>query len=181
MSRIGKKPVPIPAGVQVAVSGQLVTVKGPKGSLSREVPLPITVAVQGKDVVCQRPGDDRETRAKHGLVRSLIENMVQGVSQGYERVLEINGVGYKADVQGKSKLVLNLGHSHPIEHNLAPGVTAEVEKNVKITLRGVDNHVLGLEAAKIRSYRPPEPYKGKGIKYAEERLRRKVGKAGATP
>jgi large subunit ribosomal protein L6 len=178
MSRIGKKPVPIPAGVQVSVAGGTVTVKGPKGSLTREVTRPITVAVEKGQVVCTRQSEDREVRAKHGLVRSLIENMVLGVSQGYERVLEINGVGYKADPQGKNKLVFTLGHTHPIEHELPAGVTAEVEKNVRITLRGPDNQVLGQQAAQIRSYRPPEPYKGKGVKYAEERIRRKVGKAG---
>jgi large subunit ribosomal protein L6 len=178
MSRIGKLPVQIPSGVQVSVSGGTVTVKGPKGTLSRAMPAQITVAVDGGKVVCKRPDDTREVRALHGLVRSLVENMVTGVSKGYERVLEINGVGYKADAQGKNKLVFNLGHTHPIEHELPAGVTAEVEKNVKVTLRGCDNHLLGLEAARIRSYRPPEPYKGKGVKYLEEKVRRKVGKAG---
>ncbi len=178
MSRIGKLPVPIPKGVDVSVKGQSITVKGPKGALTREMTQPITVAVEGGRVVCKRPDDDRETRAKHGLVRSLIENMVHGVSQGYERVLEINGVGYKAELQGKNVILLNLGHTHPIEHPLPTGVSAEIEKNVKITLRGSDNQLLGLEAARIRSYRPPEPYKGKGVKYVEEKIRRKVGKAG---
>src|SRR5262245_49053680 len=177
MSRVGKRPVPVPSGVQVTISGQSVTVKGPKGSLSRRFPAEITVKSEAGKVVCTRPDDHRETRAKHGLVRSLVENMVHGVSQGYERVLEISGVGYKAEAQGKNKLVLSLGHTHPIEHNLAGGVTAEVEKNVRITLRGCDNDALGLEAARIRAYRPPEPYKGKGVKYAEETVRRKVGKA----
>jgi large subunit ribosomal protein L6 len=178
MSRIGKKPVPIPPGVAVAVDGQSVTVKGPKGTLRLEMPLPITAKVEGGAIHCARPDEERGTRSKHGLVRSLLENMVNGVSQGFQRVLEINGVGYKAELKGKGSLVFSLGHSHPITHELAAGVTAEVEKNVKITLRGCDNQVLGMEAARMRSYRPPEPYKGKGIKYAEERIRRKVGKAG---
>ena len=176
MSRIGKMPVAVPQGVQVTIKGSAVTVKGPKGTLSREMPAEITVSVEGGKVLCKRPNDSREVRALHGLVRSLLENMVQGVSKGYERVLEINGVGYKADLQGKDKIVFNLGHTHPIEHQLPAGVTAEIEKNVKVTLKGADNHVLGLEAARIRGYRPPEPYKGKGVKYAGEYIFRKEGK-----
>lgn len=179
MSRIGKLPIPIPQGVQVTLADGTISVKGPKGSLARPVPPKITVKIEGGQVLCVRPSDERDVRALHGLARSLISNMVTGVSKGYERVLEITGVGYKAELQGKNKIMFSLGHTHPIEHLLPAGVTAEIEKNVKVTLRGNNNEVLGLEAARIRSYRPVEPYKGKGVKYAGEIVRRKEGKAGA--
>jgi large subunit ribosomal protein L6 len=179
MSRIGKLPVVIPQGVQVTIKEGQIQVKGPKGTLSRKLPPKIAVKVEGGAVVCTRPNDERDVRALHGLARSLIHNMVTGVSTGYERVLDITGVGYKAELQGKNTILFSLGHTHPIEHVLPAGVSAEIDKNVKVILRGSDNEVLGLEAARIRSYRPVEPYKGKGVKYAEEIVRRKEGKAGA--
>ena len=179
MSRIGKQPVVLPKGVEFNLKGGEIHVKGPKGSLTRKAPPKITLKVEAGQVICTRPSDAVEDRALHGLARALINNMVQGVSQGYERILEITGVGYKAELQGKNKILFSLGHTHPIEHMLPAGITAEIEKNVKVTLRGVDREVLGLHAAKIRSYRPVEPYKGKGVKYAGETVRRKEGKAGA--
>lgn len=179
MSRIGKMPVVLPKGVEFSLKGGDIQVKGPKGTLTRKAPPRIAIKVEGGQVLCTRSSDGGEDRALHGLARALINNMVQGVSQGYERVLEITGVGYKAELQGKNKILFSLGHTHPIEHELPAGVTVEIEKNVKITLRGVDREVLGLHAAKIRGYRPVEPYKGKGVKYANEVVRRKEGKAGA--
>jgi len=175
MSRVGRQPIPIPAGVQVQIEGQAVSVKGPKGHHQFRVPAPITVRRDGDQLVVERPNDSRGNRALHGTSRALLANLVKGVSEGFVRKLEINGVGYRAAGQGSS-LTLELGYSHPVKYDLPAGVTAEVEKNVLITLMGSDKHVLGETAAKIRSFRPPEPYKGKGIKYAEEQIRRKVGK-----
>ncbi len=175
MSRIGKKPVAIPKGVTVTLDDERVAVKGPKGSLEvRRHPL-IDVAETEGALVFTRRDDSKTSRAAHGLMRALCANMVTGVSTGFERKLEINGVGYRAEVQGK-KLTLQLGYSHPVEYELPEGISASVEKNV-LTLSGIDKEALGAAASKVRSFRPPEPYKGKGIKYMEEQLLRKVGKA----
>ena len=174
MSRIGKLPIDIPKGVTVNVSGQSVTVKGPKGQLALIAHPTVKVATEGSEVVCTRADDSQEARAAHGLVRASVANMVNGVATGFQRKLEINGVGYRAEVSGK-KLVLQLGYSHPVEFQLPDGITAVIEKNV-LTLSGIDKQLLGATAAKIRSFRPPEPYKGKGIKYSDETVRRKEGK-----
>jgi len=175
MSRIGKQPVVIPKGVQVTVTSEKVAVKGPKGQLEVVRHPAIEVAVEGEQVVFTRSSDDGKTRSAHGLMRALCNNMVQGVSEGFKRQLEINGVGCRADVKG-SVLELQLGYSHPINYELPKGISAKVEKNI-IVLEGVDKQLLGATAAKVRSFRPPEPYKGKGVKYVEERILRKVGKA----
>jgi len=175
MSRIGRQPIQIPSGVQVTIQERHVAVKGPKGKLEWEVPSPIQVKQESGNLVVTRPDDSRGNRALHGTARALLANMVTGVSKGFERKLEINGVGYRASVQGNT-MNFELGYSHPIRYELPEGITAAVEKNVLITLNGTDKHRLGETAAKIRSFRPPEPYKGKGIKYQEEHIRRKVGK-----
>jgi len=177
MSRIGKKPVTIPAGVKIAMSGSMITVQGPKGNLQRTLDTIVDVAVEADQVVVSRRGDDKQDRSQQGLTRTLIANMVEGVTQGYARVLEINGVGYRADLKG-TVLNLSLGYSHPIEYPLPEGISAEVEKQTKVTVRGIDKELVGATAAKIRSFRGPEPYKGKGIKYADERIIRKAGKTG---
>lgn len=176
MSRIGKKPIAIPAGVEVKMDGNTVTVKGAKATLTQEVHPNITVKVEGNEVIVERPNDQKENRALHGLTRSLIANMVEGVSTGFKKELEINGVGYRAAVQGK-KLTLTVGYSHPVEMEVPEGLTAEVNGN-KITISGADKQKVGQFAAEVREKRPPEPYKGKGIKYADEHIRRKEGKAG---
>jgi large subunit ribosomal protein L6 len=174
MSRIGKQPVPLPQGVKAEIKGTTMEVKGPKGTLSLKMPPDITAQVQEGEIRVERPSDSRRHRSFHGLARNLIANMVQGVSTGFTRVLEINGVGYRAQVKGRS-LELNLGYSHPIDFPLAEGVDAAVKKST-ITLTGINKEVLGQTAANIRALRPPEPYKGKGIKYAEEKILRKAGK-----
>jgi len=176
MSRIGKKPVEIPSGVKVALSGLTLNVEGPKGKLSRQLHDAVQVEVSAQQILIT-PCAGQNNTALQGLVRTLISNMVDGVTKGYERVLEINGVGYRADLQGKV-LNLALGYSHPINYPLPEGISAEVEKQTKITLRGIDKELLGATAAKIRSFRAPEPYKGKGIKYSDERIIRKAGKTG---
>lgn len=178
MSRIGKKPVEIPSGVEVKVVDGNIFVKGPKGSLNWRYPEGISISVEGGKVVVSRSGDSKNEKALHGLSRSLIANMVTGVSQGYQRILEIHGIGYRAQVQG-NKLLLTLGYSHPVEYQLPEGVSATVDqKQTTITLSGVDKHLLGQVAANLRALRSPDPYKGKGIRYAGERLKLKVGKAG---
>jgi large subunit ribosomal protein L6 len=177
MSRIGKKPIAIPGGVQVTLKDTVVAVKGPKGELKRAVPEGVKVQVDKTAVNVARAGDEPAIRARHGLVRALINNMIEGVTKGFERKLEINGVGYKAEVAG-DKLNMSLGFSHPISYALPKGVTAKVEKNV-LSLASTDRDLLGQTAAKVRSFRPPEPYKGKGVKYMEEVIKRKVGKTGA--
>jgi large subunit ribosomal protein L6 len=174
MSRIGKQPVPLPQGVSAALKGSHMEVKGPKGTLSMKMPQDISADIKDGEILVERPSDSRRHRSFHGLARNLIANMVHGVSSGFTRVLEINGVGYRAQVKGKS-LELNLGYSHPIDFPLAEGVEATVEKNI-ITLKGINKEVLGQTAADIRALRPPEPYKGKGIKYVEEKIIRKAGK-----
>lgn len=177
MSRIGKKPVAIPSGVQVALKGSELTVKGPKGELKRLVVPGVELAIEADQVLVNSSNEVKEAAAYRGLMRALLANMVDGVSKGFERILEINGVGYRAEMKGNT-LSLALGYSHGIDYPLPAGITADVEKQTKIFVRGVDKELVGATAAKIRSFRPPEPYKGKGIKYAEERIVRKAGKTG---
>lgn len=177
MSRIGKKPVNIPAGVKVALNGTRLVVQGPNGKLERDLNAGVQVTVEADRIVVQQDETCSNTGSLHGLTRTLIANMIDGVTKGFTRVLDINGVGYRADVKG-TILNLSLGYSHPIDYPLPAGVTAEVEKQTKITLKGIDKELVGATAAKIRSFRGPEPYKGKGIKYAEERIIRKAGKTG---
>lgn len=174
MSRIGNRPIKIPKGVQVTL-GETITVKGPKGQLEQAANSLVEFSEVDGELIAKRSDESRESRSAHGLMRALVANMVHGVSEGFERKLEINGVGYRAEVSGK-KLVLQLGYSHPIEYELPEGISAAVEKNV-VTLSGVDKQLLGAAAAEVRGFRPPEPYKGKGVKYLEERIVRKVGKA----
>ncbi|NIO11135.1 MAG: 50S ribosomal protein L6 [Deltaproteobacteria bacterium] len=176
MSRIGKAPLLVPDGVKVTLGDGSVSVEGPKGKLMTRVPETIAVKVEGKELTVTRGTNAPNDRALHGLTRKLIGNMVHGVSQGFQRVLEINGVGYKAEVSGQ-KLNLTLGFSHPIEFPLPQGVTAKVDRQTLITLESFDKQILGETAARIRSLKSPEPYKGKGIKYQEEFIRRKAGKA----
>ena len=177
MSRIGRLPVAIPAGVEVTVAdGNVVTVKGPKGTLERALPTELEIKVEDGHVVVTRPNDLKRIKALHGLTRSLIHNMVVGVSEGYKKELEVNGVGYRASKAGK-KLTLNLGYSHPVEMEDPEGLESEVQDN-KIIIKGIDKEKVGQYAAEIRDKRRPEPYKGKGIKYADEVIRRKVGKTG---
>ena len=178
MSRIGKKPVAIPEKVKVTVSGQKVNVEGPKGKLSFEAHSKAKVSVNGKEILVGRVDEDRLSRSVHGLTRTLVSNMVQGVSQGFERTVEINGVGFRAEVKG-TVLNMALGYSHPVVFQLPAGVTAEVEKQTKVTLKSADKQLLGATVAKVRALRPPEPYKGKGIKYSEEIIKKKEGKTGA--
>jgi len=178
MSRLGRKPIPVPKGVTVNTAAGAVAVKGPKGELKRTIPAGVTVKVEAGNVVVTRESDSRDHRARHGLMRALLANMVKGVTDGFERKLEINGVGYRAEVAGQ-KLTMALGYSHPIIYDLPKGISGKVDKNV-IVLTGSDREVLGETAAKVRSFRPPEPYKGKGVKYVEETIRRKVGKTGAS-
>lgn len=177
MSRIGKLPVAIPAGVKVSLEGNEIKVQGAKGSLSQILPERMTIVVDAEQIVVTRPSEEKQDVALHGLSRSLINNMVVGVSQGFTRVLEINGVGYRAEISGKV-LTLSLGYSHPVVYQLPQGVDVEVEKQTRLTIRGIDKQLVGSTAAKIRSFRKPEPYKGKGVKYAEERIVRKAGKTG---
>jgi large subunit ribosomal protein L6 len=177
MSRVGRKAVAVPKGVSVAVKDGAVNVKGPKGELKRAIPLGVSVKTSGQELTFERADNSRENRAKHGMIRALLANMVKGVSEGFERKLEINGVGYRADVAGQ-KLNMALGFSHPVVFELPKGISAKIDKNLVI-LSGIDREVLGETASKIRAIRPPEPYKGKGIKYLEEVIKRKVGKTGA--
>lgn len=177
MSRIGKKPITVPAGVDVKLSDNTITVKGPKGELSYTYNKDITVAQEGAELIVTRPSDVKEHRAMHGLTRTLIANMIVGVTQGYTKELEVNGVGYRAQKQGKD-LVMNLGYSHQVIVPEIPGITIEVPAPNKIVISGADKQMVGQFAADVRKKRPPEPYKGKGIKYAGEYIRRKEGKAG---
>jgi large subunit ribosomal protein L6 len=177
MSRIGKKPIPIPTGVKIAVADGKVSVKGPKGELSRVLPELVSVKVEGAVAQVNRADDTQDARARHGLVRALLQNMVTGVTQGFERKLEINGVGYKAEVAG-DKVTLSLGLSYPVNYDLPKGVAAKVDKNI-LVLTSIDRELVGRVAATIRSFRKPEPYQGKGVKYVEETIKRKVGKTGA--
>jgi large subunit ribosomal protein L6 len=176
VSRIGKLPITIPTGVKVAVDADAVRLEGPKGKLHTSIPTGVKVKVEGNMVRVEREGEERRIRALHGLTRKLIANMAQGVSQGFSRVLDINGVGYRAEVKGQ-EIHMTLGYSHPVVFPLPQGVTASVERQIIITLNSADRQLLGEMAAKLRSLRAPEPYKGKGIKYREEVIRRKAGKA----
>jgi large subunit ribosomal protein L6 len=179
MSRVGKQPVKIPEKVKVSVVDNTVKVEGPKGKMSFPTNPVVTVTVDKGEVKVSRPDESRLAKGLHGLTRTLVKNALEGVVKGYERNLEISGVGFKAEVKGK-QIHFTLGFSHPVIFDLPEGVTAEVDaKQTKIAVRGVDKHLLGLTAAKIRALRPPEPYKGKGIKYANETIRRKEGKTGA--
>ena len=179
MSRIGKLPITVPSGVDVAVDDRLVTVKGPKGTLSHNVAAPITVT-RGEDGAIEvvRPDDERESKSLHGLSRTLIANMVQGVTDGYEKRLEIVGVGYRVLSKGPTQLEFQLGYSHPITFNAPEGITFTVEGTTRLGVVGIDKQLVGEVAANIRKLRKPEPYKGKGVRYAGEHVRRKVGKAG---
>ena len=179
MSRVGKMPVKIPEKVKVSVTGHEVRVEGPKGKMSFPFNPRVAVAVDKGEVKVTRPDETRESKGLHGLTRTLVKNAVEGVVKGYDRTLEISGVGFKAEVKGK-EIHFALGFSHPVVFKLPEGITAEVDaKQTKLAVRGVDKHLLGLTAAKIRALRPPEPYKGKGIKYTNETIRRKAGKTGA--
>ena len=176
MSRIGKKPIAIPAGVDVKVADNKVTVKGPKGELTTSVNADITVAVEGAEIIVTRPSDSKEHRAMHGLTRTLVANMVIGVTEGYKKELEVNGVGYRAQKQGNN-LVMNLGYSHQVIIPEVEGIKVEVPSANSIIISGADKQLVGQFAADVRKKRPPEPYKGKGIKYVDEHIRRKEGKA----
>ena len=179
MSRIGKKVIVVPAGVEVTVDGNnVVTVKGPKGQLAEQVCKDIKVEVAGGEISFTRPNDEREMRGQHGLARTLVNNMVVGVTTGYEKKLELVGVGYKAEKKGKT-LVMSLGYSHPVEMEDPEGITTECPSATEIVVKGIDKAFVGNYAANIRKWRKPEPYKGKGIKYTGEYIRRKEGKAGA--
>ena len=177
MSRIGRMPITVPAGVDVKIDGTIVTVKGPKGTLTQEVHPDMIIEREGAEIIVKRPSEQKAHKALHGLTRSLLNNMVIGVTEGFKKELEINGVGYRAQKQGK-KLVLNLGYSHPVEMEEIDGITIDVPDQNKIIISGPDKQIVGAFAANVREKRPPEPYKGKGIKYVEEHIRRKEGKAG---
>ncbi|MEM8722719.1 MAG: 50S ribosomal protein L6 [Cyanobacteria bacterium P01_G01_bin.39] len=178
MSRIGKLPIPIPDKVSAQISGQTVTIKGPKGTLSREIPEPIEVKQEGNTILVTPTNDSRIGRQRHGLCRTLVANMVDGVSTGFQKRLLIQGVGYRAQAQGK-KLTLNVGYSKPVEMEMPDGIDVAVEnRNVEVVVSGINKEVVGNVAARIRAVRPPEPYKGKGIRYSDEQVRRKAGKTG---
>ena len=177
MSRIGKKPVTVPAGVEVKIDGSVVTVKGPKGTITKEFNPLMKISLQGTEIIVERPNEENLSKSLHGLTRTLIHNMVVGVTEGYAKELEINGVGYRCEKSGKV-VKLNLGFSHPVEFSDTEDCTLEVPAPNKIIVRGIDKQKVGQYASEIRGKRPPEPYKGKGIKYVDEVIRRKEGKAG---
>ena len=177
MSRIGRLPVPIPAGVKVSVGSAEFTVEGPEGKLTQDYQPQVEIKVDGGPAIVTRKNESKRAKSMHGLYRNLLNNMVIGVSQGFTRTLVINGVGYRAEVKGKN-LVLNLGYSNPIEYPIPEGLTIETDGPNKVNVRGIDKARVGQVASELRSLRPPEPYKGKGVKYEEENLRRKVGKSG---
>ena len=177
MSRIGRKPIEVPSGVDVKIDGHHVTVKGPKGTLDREINSELTVAMEGSTIVVTRPSDEKKHKSLHGLSRTLIANMVEGVTNGFTKELEVNGVGYRAAKQGK-ELVLTLGYSHPVKMAEIEGISIDVPQPNKIVISGPDKQKVGQFAAEVREKRPPEPYKGKGIKYVDEHIVRKEGKAG---
>jgi large subunit ribosomal protein L6 len=177
MSRIGKRPINIPGKVTVTIEGQHVAVKGPKGELARVLPAEVTVEQEGETILVKRRNESRPARQRHGLSRTLVANMVDGVSQGFQKRLEIQGVGYRAQVQGRN-LILNVGYSKPVEIVPPEGIQLAVENNTNVIVSGIDKEVVGNTAAQIREVRPPEPYKGKGIRYAGEVVRRKAGKTG---
>jgi large subunit ribosomal protein L6 len=177
MSRIGRLPIPVPAGVDVALDGRTITVKGPRGSLTRELPPRIELAHEGDTILVTRPTENKLDKSLHGLTRTLVNNMVVGVTDGYRKGLEIVGVGYRAQKTGE-KLVLALGYSHPIEIDPPAGISFELETPLRLSVVGIDKELVGQIAAKVRATRKPEPYKGKGVRYAGEKVRRKAGKAG---
>ena len=177
MSRIGRAPITIPAGVEVKVDGSTVTAKGPKGTLTKTMHSNMSIAMEGNVITVTRPNDNKENRSLHGLTRTLIANMVKGVSEGFSKELEINGIGYRAEKKGKD-LVMKIGYSHDVIMTEPEGVTVEVPAPNKVIISGADKQVVGQFAAEVREKRPPEPYKGKGIKYVDEYIRRKEGKAG---
>ena len=175
MSRIGKRPLPLPAGVTGKVEGQRVTVKGPKGELTRAVHAELGVKLEGNQLLVTRPSEESKHKALHGLTRALLKNMIEGVAQGYTKTLEIQGVGYKAEVRPPG-VRLTVGYSHPVDYPAPPGIKLSVENNVLVKVEGVDKELVGQVASEIRKVRPPEPYKGKGIRYQGEQVRRKAGK-----
>ncbi|MFB6366603.1 50S ribosomal protein L6 [Paenibacillus elgii] len=177
MSRIGRKPITIPSGVNVTIDNTLITVKGPKGTLSRELHRDMKISVEDNVLTVERPSDNKLHRSLHGTTRSVVQNMVSGVTDGFVKSLDLVGVGYRANKSG-NKLVLNVGYSHPVEIEPENGIEFEVPSNTKIIVKGIDKELVGATAAKVRSVREPEPYKGKGIKYEGERILRKEGKAG---
>ncbi|MGG6294232.1 50S ribosomal protein L6 [Leptolyngbya sp. AN02str] len=177
MSRIGKRPIQLPPKVDITISGQKVSVKGPKGELSRVLPAEVEVVQDGTTLLVNRRNESRVARQRHGLSRTLVANMVEGVAQGFQRRLEIQGVGYRAQAQGKN-LTLSVGYSHPVQFEAPEGIQFAVENNTNVIVTGIDKELVGNISAKIRAVRPPEPYKGKGIRYAGEFVRRKAGKAG---
>ena len=178
MSRIGIKPIVVPAGVEVTVDGNVVTVKGPKGQLSQEINKNMSIELKDGMLTVSRPDDERHNRGQHGLSRTLINNMIVGVTTGFEKKLQLVGVGYKAEKKGDT-LVMSLGYSHPVEMKDPEGITTECPSQTEVTVKGIDKALVGNYAANIRAWRKPEPYKGKGIKYVDEVIRRKEGKAGA--
>ena len=178
MSRIGRAPITVPSGVEVSIEPGRVTVTGPKGTLVQDVPDPITIRQDGDQLMVERPDDERESRSRHGLVRSLVQNMVTGVTDGFTRDLEIVGVGYRATAKGADALELALGFSHPVSVQAPEGITFEVPAPTQVIVKGIDKQLVGQVAADIRSWRKPEPYKGKGVRYRDEHVIRKAGKAG---
>ena len=178
MSRIGKSPIPVPSGVDVTIAGAHITVKGPKGTLERDIPGAITVRQDGEELLVERPNDERQNRALHGLVRSLVNNMVVGVHEEFVKELEIIGVGYRAAAQGTTKLDLALGFSHPVSVDAPEGISFETPAPNRIIVKGIDKEVVGQVAANIRKIRKPEPYKGKGVRYLGEHVAKKAGKTG---
>jgi large subunit ribosomal protein L6 len=175
MSRIGKQPVTLPAGISARVADGVVTLKGPKGELSLKVPETVAVAQEGATLNVTRKGDDKQSRADHGTIRALLQNMLVGTKEGYSRELEIQGVGFRASIAGK-QLTMSVGYSHPVEYTVPEGITVAVTDGVKLKVSGIDKQLVGQVSARIRAFRPPEPYKGKGVRYKDERVRRKAGK-----
>ena len=178
MSRIGKAPIPVPSGVTVTIADRHITVAGPKGSLDRDIPGVITIRQDDSELLVERPNDERQNRAQHGLTRSLVYNMVVGVTEGFVKELEIVGVGYRATAQGPNAIELALGFSHPVHVQAPPGIEFDVPQPTRISVKGIDKEAVGQVAANIRKIRKPEPYKGKGVRYAGERVQRKAGKTG---
>ncbi len=175
MSRIGKQPVALPAGVSASLADGVATLKGPKGELSLKIPGTVALAQEGSALNVVRKGDDKQSRADHGTIRALLQNMVAGVKDGYSRDLEIQGVGFRASIAGK-QLTMSVGYSHPVEYTVPDGITVAVTDGVQLKVSGIDKQLVGQVSARIRAFRPPEPYKGKGVRYKDERVRRKAGK-----